>query len=98
LPAEYGLHTAAVVDIQTRSGMYEPGGSVNLYGGSHATLTPSMEYGGTIGQTQFFVTGRLLTDNVGIENPASNNDAIMIRHGKVSSLAMFRRFSMTAHG
>jgi hypothetical protein len=69
LPAEYGLHTAALVDITTRSGTYEPGGSVSLYGGSHATITPYMDYRGTIGQTQLFATGRLLTDNVGIENP-----------------------------
>jgi outer membrane receptor protein involved in Fe transport len=84
LPAEYGLHTAALVDITTRSGTYEPGGSVSLYGGSHATLTPSMDYGGTIGETQFFVTGRLLTDNVGIENPTPNYAAIhdLTRQGK----------------
>jgi outer membrane receptor protein involved in Fe transport len=76
LPAEYGLHTAAVIDIQTRSGTYQPGGSVSLYGGSHDTLTPSFDYGGTIGSTQFYVAGRFLSDNVGIENPTPNYDAI----------------------
>jgi outer membrane receptor protein involved in Fe transport len=76
LPAEYGLHTAALVDITTRNGAYEPGGNASFYGGSHATVTPHAEYGGTIGQTQFFVTGRLLTDNVGIENSTPDYNAI----------------------
>ncbi len=75
LPAQYGLHTAALVDIQTRSPT-QSGGSITMYGGSHATLMPSMEYGGIIGQTQYFFSGRLLSNNVGIENPTSNYDAI----------------------
>ncbi len=57
LPAQYGLHTAAVVDIQTPS-QFTQGGSVSMYGGSHATAMPSMEYGGTVGQTQYFFSGR----------------------------------------
>lgn len=76
LPAEYGLHTAGIVDIQTRSGTYQPGGSMSVYGGSHATLTPTFDEGGTIGKTQFYVSTRLLTDNVGIENPTSDYNAI----------------------
>jgi outer membrane receptor protein involved in Fe transport len=76
LPAQYGLHTASVVDVTTRDGVFSNGGSVSMYGGSHATFLPSLTYGGTIGQTQFFVTGRVLSDNVGIENPTSSYDAI----------------------
>lgn len=84
LPAQYGLRTAGLVDIQTRSGVSDPGGSVSVYGGSHATFTPYMEYGGAIGKTQFFMTGRYLTNDVGIENPTSSYDAIhdLTRQGK----------------
>jgi outer membrane receptor protein involved in Fe transport len=84
LPAQYGLHTAALVDIETRSGVFDPGGSISMYGGSHGTLQPSFTYGGTIGQTQFFFSGRFLSDNVGIENPTANYDAIhdQTRQGK----------------
>ena len=39
LPAQYGLHTAGVVDIQTRNGTYQPGGSLTVYGGSHQRST-----------------------------------------------------------
>jgi outer membrane receptor protein involved in Fe transport len=76
LPAEYGLHTAALIDIETRNGSYEPGGTISLYGGSHDTLLPSFAYGGTVGQTQFYMTGRFLNTNLGIENPTSSPDAI----------------------
>lgn len=76
LPAQYGLHTASLVDITTRDGVFNNGGSISMYGGSHATMMPSLTYGGTIGQTQFFITGRFISDNVGIENPTPSYDAI----------------------
>jgi outer membrane receptor protein involved in Fe transport len=49
LPAEFGLRTAAVVDIKSRDGAFDNGGSVSIYGGSHDTFTTSYQYGGTIG-------------------------------------------------
>jgi outer membrane receptor protein involved in Fe transport len=49
LPAEYGLRTVGLVDIKTRSDLFDNSGSVSLYGGSHGTITPSIEYGGTFG-------------------------------------------------
>jgi outer membrane receptor protein involved in Fe transport len=72
LPAEYGLRTSGLVDIQTRSGAFDGGGSIGVYGGSRETLTPSFEYGGTKGQTEYFVTGRYFQSNEGIENPTSS--------------------------
>ncbi len=72
LPAQYGLHTAGIVDIRTRSGGFDGGGSISLYGGSLANFTPSVEYGGTIGDTQYFFTGRYFNSNEGIENPTPN--------------------------
>src|SRR5215469_17623010 len=49
LPAQYGLRTAGIVDIETKSGTLDPGGSIGVYGGSHATIQPSAEYGGKVG-------------------------------------------------
>ena len=72
LPAEYGLRTSGLIDIQTRSGAFDNGGSVSVYGGSRDTLTPSFEYGGTSGHTQYFVTGPLFRSDEGIENPTSS--------------------------
>jgi outer membrane receptor protein involved in Fe transport len=76
LPAQYGLRTSGVLDIQTKTDAFNNSGSVSVYGGSHGTITPSFEYGGTAGQTQYFVSGRYFGSNLGIENPTPANEAI----------------------
>jgi hypothetical protein len=77
LPAQFGLRTAGIIDIQTKSGKsLEQGGSIGVYGGSFDTLTPSVEYGGRIGTTEYFFTGRGFTSNLGIENPTGSYSAI----------------------
>jgi outer membrane receptor protein involved in Fe transport len=76
LPAQYGLRTAGVVDIQTKTDAFNNSGSASIYGGSHQTITPSFEYGGVVGQTQYFVSGRYFGNNLGIENPTPANEVI----------------------
>ena len=76
LPAQYGLRTAGVLDIQTKTDAFNNSGSVSVYGGSHGTITPSFEYGGTVGQTQYYVSGRYFGSNLGLENPTSSREAI----------------------
>ncbi len=49
LPAEFGLRTVGLVDITTRTDLFNNSGTVSMYGGSHGTITPSVEYGGTFG-------------------------------------------------
>jgi outer membrane receptor protein involved in Fe transport len=49
LPAEYGLRTTGLVDITTRTDLFNNSGSISMYGGSHGTIEPSVEYGGTFG-------------------------------------------------
>jgi outer membrane receptor protein involved in Fe transport len=74
LPAEYGLRTAGIVDIQTRGGLLAPGGSVEMYGGSYGTVQPSAEYGGSVGSFNYYVSGDYLHSNHGLEGvtPAYN--------------------------
>jgi outer membrane receptor protein involved in Fe transport len=77
LPAQFGLRTAGIVDIQTQSGnSLQQGGKVGIYGGSFSTLTPSFEYSGRVGTTEYFVSGRGFTSNLGIENPTDSYNAI----------------------
>ena len=76
LPAQFGLRTAGVVDIQTRTGAFNNSGSAGVYGGSRQTVTPSLEYGGTAGQTQYFFTGRYFGSALGVENPTPAPNAI----------------------
>jgi outer membrane receptor protein involved in Fe transport len=76
LPAEYGLRTAGIIDIQTKTGTLDPGGSFTLYGGSQSTFQPSAEWGGRVGQVDYYVTGEVLHDANGIENPAPTLNAL----------------------
>jgi hypothetical protein len=76
LPAQYGLHTAGVLDITTKSGAALSGGSVSIYGGSRQTITPSFEYGGVEGNTDYYVTGRYLSTGLGLQNPIATLNAI----------------------
>jgi len=74
LPAEYGNQTGGIVDMQTKTGLFEPGGEVGIYGGSHSTLTPSFSYGGSAGSFNYFVSGDYTTNTLGIESPDGSID------------------------
>jgi outer membrane cobalamin receptor len=69
LPAEYGLRTAGIIDITTKNGALQPGGSVSVYGGSHGTVQPSINYAGSSGSLNYFVVGDSLRNRLGIESP-----------------------------
>ena len=75
LPAEYGLRTAGVLDITSRA-FAAPGGEVSLYGGSRQTFTPSLDYGGGVGNSEYFVSARGDWNGLGIENPTPGLNAI----------------------
>ena len=66
LPAQYGLRTEGIIDITTKS-HFDNSGVVQLYGGTNDTIQPSVEYGGSTGQTNYFVTGSYKHSNIGIE-------------------------------
>ncbi len=76
LPAQYGLHTAGIIDIQTRNGADDPGTTVDLYGGSYRTIQPTITQSGVVGRWNYFVSGRFTSDDLGIENPTPAHDAI----------------------
>jgi outer membrane receptor protein involved in Fe transport len=71
LPAEYGLRTTGLVDITTRTDLFNNSGSVGVYGGSHGTITPTIEYGGTFGSTCPTTT---TTSSLTYKAPASASD------------------------
>jgi outer membrane receptor protein involved in Fe transport len=75
LPAEYGLRTAGVLDITSRA-FAAPSGEVSLYGGSRQTFTPSLDYGGSVGNSEYFVSARGDWNGLGIENPTPSLNAI----------------------
>jgi opacity protein-like surface antigen/outer membrane receptor protein involved in Fe transport len=72
LPAQYGLRTAGIIDITTAS--FDNVGQIGTYMGSRHTSNSSIQYGGTAGSTEYFISGRYLQTALGIENtsPALN--------------------------
>jgi outer membrane receptor protein involved in Fe transport len=76
LPAQYGLRTAGVVDIHTKNGAFVQGGSLSAYGGSFNTFRPSVEYGGSMGGLNYYVTGSYFLNALGIENSTASRNAI----------------------
>src|ERR1700681_2996537 len=77
LPAQYGLRTAGVVDIETKDGsVLTPGGSVGMLVGGHDSFQPSIELIDSRGALSYYLTGNFLTNTLGIENPISTRNAI----------------------
>jgi len=76
LPAQFGYRTAGIVDLQLRSGITDPGGSIGIYGGSFGQVQPAVAYGGAIGAFEYFLTGNYLQSQRGFENPTRDRDAI----------------------
>jgi outer membrane receptor protein involved in Fe transport len=75
LPAQYGFRTAAVVDIDTKTG-FENSGTAEIMGGSNGTLQPSVSYGGRQGDVDYFLAASHLSSDLGIENPTPSASAI----------------------
>jgi outer membrane receptor protein involved in Fe transport len=90
LPAQYGFRTAGVVDIRTKSGVFEPGGAVSVYGGSYDTIKPSFEIGGSEGKLSYYADGSYTHNALGIENPTSASTAI---HDVTDQYKAFTYFS-----
>jgi len=76
LPAQYGLRTAGIVDIQTREGNLKGGGRVGVLVGSHDYVEPSAELFGTQGAVNYYLSGSYLSNAQGIENPLPSRSAL----------------------
>jgi outer membrane receptor protein involved in Fe transport len=76
LPAQFGFKTAGIIDIETRDGAENPGGTVSFYGGGNSHLEPSFQYGGADGKWTWYAEGEYTHDTLGIENPTPGDNAI----------------------
>jgi len=90
LPAAYGFRTAGVVDIKTKGGAFENGGTAEMYGGSYDTVRPSFEYGGSTSNFNYFIDGSYDHNALGIENPTPSSTAI---HDVTDQYKMFTYLS-----
>ncbi len=89
LPAEYGLRTAAVVNITTKNGL-EKGGTVSVYGGSHGDYEPSITYGGSNANDTYFGSLSYKQSQLGIESPYNTSTPL---HDRTSQLMGFGYYS-----
>ncbi len=96
LPAQYGLRTAGIVDIETKDGaLMKPGGSVGLLVGGHDTFQPSVELVGSKGPLSYYATANFLSNSLGIENPLPTRDAIHDHTEQTRASVTSRISSMT---
>ncbi|MCO6418980.1 TonB-dependent receptor [Siccirubricoccus sp. KC 17139] len=76
LPAQFGFRTNAVIDLETRTGTLDPGGSIGVYGGSRGTWQPHLSWAGIAAGWDVFATGTFLRSQQGVENPTSSWQSI----------------------
>lgn len=76
LPAQYGYRTSGVINLTTRSGAFDNGGDVGLYGGSRTTIQPSATLHGNAGNINYFFSGSYLQNDLGVENTTASLNAI----------------------
>jgi len=69
LPAQFGLHTAGVVDITSLQKLNDAGSLTTTVGSLNMAST-SLQYGGTKDDWSYYASGSYLTNHLGIENPS----------------------------
>jgi outer membrane receptor protein involved in Fe transport len=87
LPAQFGFRTSGIIDIQTKEGANLNGGQLSMYGGSHETINPSFEVGGSSGKFNYFVVGSYNSNSLGIENTTGSTHAIHDRTAQFKGFA-----------
>jgi hypothetical protein len=87
LPAQFGFRTSGIIDIQTKEGANLNGGELSMYGGSHDTINPSFEAGGSSGNFNYFVLGSYDSNSLGIENTTGSPHAIHDRTAQFKGFA-----------
>lgn len=88
LPAQYGLRTAAIVNIATQSGL-KNGGEVSVYGGSHGDFEPSLTYGGSNGNDTYFGSLSYKQSQLGIESPYNTETPLHDRTAQVMGFGYY---------
>jgi outer membrane receptor protein involved in Fe transport len=68
MPAQFGDRTAGIFDVTTKTGYQLNGAEFSLYGGSYNTFNPSLQWGGSTNNLDYFVATSYLHNNHGIDN------------------------------
>src|SRR5271155_2913472 len=76
LPSRYSYATGGVLNIETKDGCEQPGGSASMYGGQRDTVQPSFQYGGCDGKFSYYVSGLYSMSNSAFSSATPAPDAI----------------------
>jgi outer membrane receptor protein involved in Fe transport len=89
LPAQFGLRTAGIIDVDTKEGAAS-GGRVGVMVGSRDYVEPSAEFFGSSGSFNYYLSGSFLENKLGIENPLPTLNAL---HDKTHQTKSFGNLS-----
>lgn len=76
LPSRYSYATGGVLNIQTKDGCEQAGGSVSMYGGQRNTVQPSFQYAGCNGKFSYYLSGLYSQSNTAFSSATPAPDAI----------------------
>ena len=76
LPSRYSYATGGVLNIETKDGCEQQGGSASMYGGQRNTVQPSFQYGGCDGKFSYYVSGLYSMSNSAFSSATPAPDAI----------------------
>ena len=69
MPAQFGYRNEGVIDIETRDGCLQPGGTLEYFGGQRGTIQPSVTYGGCAGNLSYYLSGFDFQSALGVQAP-----------------------------
>ncbi|HZU64357.1 MAG TPA: TonB-dependent receptor [Novosphingobium sp.] len=91
LPAQYGLQTGGIVNLTTKSGVYQHDGEVELYGGTQGRFEPAFELAGAEAGTSYYVSGAWLRSDAGLPAPDASATPLHDHTDQGDALAYFER-------
>jgi outer membrane cobalamin receptor len=76
LPSRYSYATGGVVNVQTKDGCSDPGGSITMFAGQRGTLEPSIDYGGCEDNLSYYVSALYDQSNTAFSSATPGPNAI----------------------
>lgn len=76
VPSRYSYAVGGVIDIQTKDGCDQQGGTLNILGGQRGTFEETVAYAGCVGNFGYFVSGLYNQSSIGFSNATGGTDPI----------------------
>jgi TonB dependent receptor/TonB-dependent Receptor Plug Domain len=90
LPSQYSYAMGGVVNIQTKDGCEQPGGSATIYAGQRGMVQPSMQYAGCSGNLSYYSSVLYSQNNMAFSSATPGPNAI---HNQTNQGQTFNTFS-----